>query len=178
MIEKTPFDFVKEINTVGEDIFKWDCSILGPDHSPYSGGTFVLRIEFPAQYPFKAPTLKFMTKIYHPSIKVHFLFQLLVIYIYIYLVVTHLVSALYNVVVFFPNFNDYYYQLDTGDVCTDVVGQWGPTLNAKHCIQVIYSMMKSPESDHPLEESIAQQLREKPKEFEKAAKKYTKDHAK
>lgn len=137
MIEKTPFDFVKEINTVGEDIFKWDCSILGPDHSPYSGGTFVLRIEFPAQYPFKAPTLKFMTKIYHPSIK-----------------------------------------LDTGDVCTDVVGQWGPTLNAKHCIQVIYSMMKSPESDHPLEESIAQQLREKPKEFEKAAKKYTKDHAK
>lgn len=137
MIEKTPFDFVKEINTVGEDIFKWDCSILGPDHSPYSGGTFVLRIEFPAQYPFKAPTLKFMTKIYHPSIK-----------------------------------------LDTGDVCTDVVGQWGPTLNAKHCIQVIYSMMKSPESDHPLEELIAQQLREKPKEFEKAAKKYTKDHAK
>ena len=31
------------------------------------------------------------------------------LYIYIYLVVTHLVSALYNVVVFFSNFNDYYY---------------------------------------------------------------------
>ena len=30
----------------------------------------------------------------------------------------------------------------------------------------------------PLEEAIATQLREKPKEFEKTAKKYTKEHAK
>lgn len=137
MLEKTPLDFVNEITVVDDDIFKWDVRIVGPDQSPYAGGTFVLRIEFPSQYPFKAPTLKFLTKIYHPSVK-----------------------------------------LDNGDVCTDVVGQWGPTLNAKHCIQVVYSMMRSPESDHPLEESVAQQLREKPKEFEKTAKKYTKEHAK
>jgi len=137
MLEKKPLEFVKKIDLVGEDMFRWDISIIGPENSPYSGGTFVLRIEFPSQYPFKAPSLKFMTKIYHPSVK-----------------------------------------LDTGDVCTDVVGQWGPTLNAKHCIQIMYGMMQSPDSDHPLEESVAQQLREKPKEFEKTAKKYTKEHAK
>jgi ubiquitin-protein ligase len=137
MLAKSPMEFVEEINLVNEDMFKWDISIKGPADTPYAGGTFVLRIEFPTQYPFKAPSLKFITKIYHPSVK-----------------------------------------LDTGDVCTDVVGAWGPTLNAKHCIQVVYSMMQSPESDHPLEESVAQQLREKPKEFEKMAKKYTKEHAK
>jgi len=38
-------------------------------------------------------------------------------------------------------------------------------------------MMKSPSSDSPLEESIATVLREKPKEFEKTAKKWTKEHA-
>jgi ubiquitin-protein ligase len=101
------------------------------------GGTFILKLDFPTQYPFKPPKLKFLTKVYHPSV-----------------------------------------QLESGDVCQDVVGQWGPTLNAKHCLSVIYSMLQSPESDHPLEEDIAQQLREKPKEFDKTAKKYTKDYAK
>ena len=39
-------------------------------------------------------------------------------------------------------------------------------------------MLQDPQGDHPLEEQIAQQLQTKPKEFEKAAKKYTKEHAK
>jgi len=136
-LEKKPLPFVNGISLVQEDMFKWDCEIQGPENSPYSGGKFILKIEFPSQYPFKPPTLKFSTKIYHPSVR-----------------------------------------LDTGDVCVDVLGSWGPTLNARHCLTVVYSMMQSPQSDHPLEETIAQQLQEKPKEFEKTAKKYTKDYAK
>jgi ubiquitin-conjugating enzyme E2 D/E len=50
-------------------------------------------------------------------------------------------------------------------------------LNAKHCLEAIYSLLQTPQSDHPLEEEIATQLREKPKEFEKTAKKYTKEYA-
>jgi ubiquitin-protein ligase len=67
--------------------------------------------------------------------------------------------------------------LESGEICADVVGNWGPTLNAKHCLEAIYSLLQTPQSDHPLEEEIAQQLREKPKEFEKTAKKYTKEYA-
>jgi ubiquitin-conjugating enzyme E2 D/E len=137
MLEKEPLEFCPNITLVNDDIFHWECQIAGPQDTPYQGGLFLLKLEFPAQYPFKAPKLKFLTKVYHPSV-----------------------------------------QLETGDVCQDVVGQWGPTLNAKHCLTVIYSMLQTPESDHPLEESIATQLREKPKEFEKTAKKYTKEHAK
>ena len=137
MLEKEPLEFCSEINLIDNDIFSWEATILGPADSPYAGGNFLLKLEFPTQYPFKAPKLKFLTKVYHPSV-----------------------------------------QLESGDVCTDVVGQWGPTLNARHCLQVVYSMLQSPESDHPLEESVAQQLREKPKEFEKMAKKYTKEYAK
>ena len=137
MLETDPLDFVPVIDTVNDDVFEWDCHITGPQDSPYAGAVFILKLEFPAQYPFKPPKLKFKTKVYHPSV-----------------------------------------QLESGDVCADVVGQWGPTLNAKHCLQVVYSMLQSPESDHPLEESIATQLREKPNEFMKMAKKYTKEHAK
>mmetsp|Transcript_59008 Transcript_59008/g.144374 ORF Transcript_59008/g.144374 Transcript_59008/m.144374 type:complete len:152 (+) Transcript_59008:351-806(+) len=136
MLEKSKPEFCKSIEIVDDDIFKWEVDIAGPDESPYAGGVFPLLIEFPTQYPFKAPKLKFNVTVYHPSV-----------------------------------------QTKSGEVCGDVLGQWGPTLNAKHCLDVIYSLLQDPASDHPLEEEIAKQLAEKPKEFEKTAKKFTKEHA-
>ena len=41
----------------------------GPLESPYAGGIFVIDFMFEAQYPFKAPKINFVTKIYHPNVK-------------------------------------------------------------------------------------------------------------
>lgn len=68
-------------------------------------------------------------------------------------------------------------QTSSGEVCAAVLGTWGPTLTAEHCIMTVYSLMQTPSPDHPLENDIAQLLATKPKEFEKMAKKYTKDYA-
>ncbi|EIW73700.1 hypothetical protein M231_01064 [Tremella mesenterica] len=47
---------------------KWDVEIKGPPGSPYEGGKFHLNVEFAHDYPFRAPQVKFMTKIYHPNV--------------------------------------------------------------------------------------------------------------
>lgn len=136
-MESNKLPFVESIVLVNEDLFVWDAKVLGPENSPYAGGKFVIRIEFPPEYPFRAPTLHFRTTVYHPSV-----------------------------------------QTKSGEVCAAVLGTWGPTLTAQHCLETVYSLLQTPSADHPVEQEIAQQLATKPKEFEKTAKKYTKEYAK
>ncbi len=47
---------------------KWHVTLDGPDGSAYAGGKFGLIVSLPIDYPFKAPSITFATRIYHPNV--------------------------------------------------------------------------------------------------------------
>ena len=51
-----------------DNIYNWTATIMGPTETVYEGGIFFLNIEFPENYPYKPPKIRFLTKIYHPNI--------------------------------------------------------------------------------------------------------------
>ena len=66
-LQSNPLDFCSA-GPIGENIMHWNALVMGPANTPYEGGIFSIDIEFAGEYPFKPPTIKFRTKIYHPNI--------------------------------------------------------------------------------------------------------------
>lgn len=55
---------INDLNVLGPHYV----TIKGPENTPYENGIFKLKIVIPDDYPFKPPTITFLTKIYHPNI--------------------------------------------------------------------------------------------------------------
>ncbi|KAI0928045.1 hypothetical protein AcW1_005415 [Taiwanofungus camphoratus] len=56
------------VEPVEDNLFQWKCAIQASAESPYKGGTFHFTLALPENFPFKAPSVTFTTKIYHPGI--------------------------------------------------------------------------------------------------------------
>ncbi|KAF3766930.1 hypothetical protein M406DRAFT_39675 [Cryphonectria parasitica EP155] len=56
------------VTPLDADVSIWHVTLTGPAASPYEGGTFGVRVELGKSYPFKAPLVRFVTRIYHPNV--------------------------------------------------------------------------------------------------------------
>ncbi|KAG4924244.1 hypothetical protein JHK87_049784 [Glycine soja] len=50
------------------NIMLWNAVIFGPDDTPWDGGTFKLTLQFTEDYPNKPPTVRFVSRMFHPNI--------------------------------------------------------------------------------------------------------------
>ncbi|XP_077993755.1 ubiquitin-conjugating enzyme E2 C-like [Glandiceps talaboti] len=51
-----------------DNIFKWIGTIHGAEGTVYEGLQYKLSLEFPSNYPYAAPVVKFSTPCYHPNV--------------------------------------------------------------------------------------------------------------
>jgi ubiquitin-conjugating enzyme E2 A len=50
------------------NLFVWTAYIEGPEKTIWEGGLFELKLDFPQDYPSKPPSVKFISKIFHPNV--------------------------------------------------------------------------------------------------------------
>ena len=51
-----------------ENILIWYAKIYGPKDSPFENGVFDIKLSFDNDYPVKPPSVKFLSKMFHPNI--------------------------------------------------------------------------------------------------------------
>ncbi|KAH9483994.1 Ubiquitin-conjugating enzyme E2-16 kDa [Psilocybe cubensis] len=132
-----------------DNLFEWKCSIKAESDSPYKNGTFNFKLSLPPNYPFKAPTVTFTTKIYHPGI-----------------------NEEGSICV--PILRDEWkpaVTLSTGG-CASVVREAGPQYLA--VLAIIQEKVNNPSPDDPYELEIAAQLKNDKGKFLSIAKEWTK----
>ncbi|KAH8266361.1 hypothetical protein KR038_001580, partial [Drosophila bunnanda] len=56
------------VKLVDDNYFLWEVGIFGPPDTLYAGGYFRAELCFPPDYPFSPPSMKFLSKIWHPNI--------------------------------------------------------------------------------------------------------------
>ncbi|CAL8071290.1 unnamed protein product [Calicophoron daubneyi] len=52
----------------GENLMRWLASIHGPEQTVYEGQRYKLSLEFGPNYPYSPPTVRFVSRCYHPNV--------------------------------------------------------------------------------------------------------------
>ncbi|KAK4467760.1 hypothetical protein MN116_008690 [Schistosoma mekongi] len=50
------------------NFLEWEALIAGPEGTPFDGGVFSVRLNFPTDYPLSPPKVKFLSEVFHPNI--------------------------------------------------------------------------------------------------------------
>ena len=131
-----------------DDLSHLKGSFTGPSETPYEGGTYVIDITIPTDYPFRPPVMKFQTKIWHPNVS------------------SQTVRLTLSTLPYFK-FSD----LEKGAICLDTLGTaWSPVLTIKSALISLQSLLSTPEPKDPQDAEVAGMLLRNKKEFDEVAR--------
>ena len=57
------------IGPVENNPYTWSGFLMGPEGTPYENGCFRFTIDFPINYPFDPPKIRFQSRMFHPNIR-------------------------------------------------------------------------------------------------------------
>ena len=113
------------------NVCKVNGTIAGPDRTPYAGYIWKVVMNFPTDFPYKAPTVNFVDRILHPNIN--------------YGSGSVCISILKN---------------DPVQLGDPLLQSWSPSLDIGSILQSIQSMLGDPNTDSPYNIDAAIILRE------------------
>eukprot|EP00668_Euglena_longa_P042504 GGOE01056269.1.p1 GENE.GGOE01056269.1~~GGOE01056269.1.p1 ORF type:complete len:266 (-),score=43.02 GGOE01056269.1:200-997(-) len=56
------------VELINDNLAHWRVWIRGPKDTPYEGGCFRARLEFPPEFPFQPPVMTFESMVWHPNV--------------------------------------------------------------------------------------------------------------
>ncbi|KAJ4951268.1 hypothetical protein NE237_028100 [Protea cynaroides] len=119
------------------NLFEWSVNIMGPLGTEYEWGTFDAVMEFPQDYPYNPPSVKFVSEMWHPNV---------------YPDGRVCISILHP-----PGEDPNGYEL----ACE----RWSPVLTVESILVSIISMLSSPNDESPANVDAAKQWRDNKREF-------------
>ena len=67
-IHKDDHSNIHAMPVIESDVTHLKARFTGPPDTPYEGGTFIVDVKLPPDYPFRPPVMKFDTKLWHPNV--------------------------------------------------------------------------------------------------------------
>jgi ubiquitin-conjugating enzyme E2 D/E len=141
------------IDGCGVDMYNWRAVIFGTEGSVYEGGAFWLTVEYPRDYPFKPPKVRFTTSVFHPNINRNGYLSL------------DILKAQTK-----KNRNNCFNSSCLQD-------QWSPALTICRVLLSIRSLMTDPNPDDPLVPEISRIYKTERKKYDDAAREWTRKFA-
>lgn len=137
----------------GQDLTHLHGSFLGPPDTPYEGGTYIVNIVIPSEYPFKPPLMKFNTKVWHPNVS--------------------------SQTVYSPALTGQdHTNASQGAICLDTLSTaWSPVLTIKSALLSLQSLLSTPEPKDPQDAEVARMLMQHPEQFKQVAREWAIKHA-
>ncbi|KAI8120193.1 hypothetical protein FF38_09524 [Lucilia cuprina] len=140
-----------------DDFTALEAYIPGPKGSPYEEGIFKMSITFGEQYPFRPPTFKFITPVYHPNIDSGKCF----------------VQG--NLIAIINTFK-------AGKICLDLLrmpptGSYNPAITLESILLSIQLLLANPNPDDPLQGDAADLFKSNRDLYNQKAREFVKQHS-
>ncbi|KAK6931190.1 Ubiquitin-conjugating enzyme E2, partial [Dillenia turbinata] len=146
------------------NIMLWNAVIFGPDDTPWDGGTFKLTLQFSEDYPNKPPSVRFVSRMFHPNINRCYTSTKS----YLLEVQAPPLDAIVNLGIFvvskYAVASEKVYA--DGSICLDILqNQWSPIYDVAAILTSIQSLLCDPNPNSPANSEAARMFSENKREY-------------